>query len=47
MHARGQRLHLRAASPPIPELIEAIRVHKDEILEALQNDRRSPYRSAA
>ena len=41
MHACGRRLHLRAASPPIPELIEAIRVHKEEILEALQNDRRS------
>ncbi len=27
--------------PPIPELLEAIRVHKDEILEALKNDRRS------
>ena len=41
MHAYGRRLHLRAASPPIPELLEAIRVHKDEILEALRNHRRS------
>ena len=41
MHACGRRLHLRAASPPIPELLEAIRVHKDEILEALWNDRQS------
>ena len=37
----GRRLHLRAASPPVPELIEAIRVHKEEILEALRNDRQS------
>ncbi|HJN92179.1 MAG TPA: hypothetical protein QGF05_05580 [Dehalococcoidia bacterium] len=41
MRPGGGKLHLRAATPPAPELVEAIRVYKHEILEVLSAERDS------